>query len=96
MCYSSEMTEVPSRELRNNTRDLITRANKGETIEITVDGIPMAELQPVSTKRRWVPKAELEHIFFSFDRGLIDELNEGLLTMAELDQRSDAMWDGTK
>ncbi len=63
---------------------------------ITVDGIPMAELQPVSTKRRWVPKAELEHIFFSIDRGLIDELNEGLLTMAELDQRSDAMWDGTK
>ena len=63
---------------------------------ITVDGIPMAELQPVSTKRRWVPKAELEHIFFSIDRGLIDELNEGLLTMAELDQRSDAMWDGTR
>jgi len=63
---------------------------------ITVDGIPMAELQPVSAKRRWVPKAELAHIFFSIDRGLIDELNEGLLTMAELDQRSDAMWDGTK
>ena len=63
---------------------------------ITVDGIPMAELQPVSVKRRWVPKAELEHIFFSIDRGLIDELNEGLLTMAELDQRSDARWDGTK
>ena len=90
------MTEVPSRELRNNTRDLIARANKGETIVITVDGIPMAELQPVSPKRRWVPKAELEHIFFSIDRGLIDELNEGLLTMEELDQRSDAMWDGTK
>jgi prevent-host-death family protein len=96
MCYSSGMAEVPSRELRNNTRDLIARANKGEAIVITVDGIPMAELQPVSTKRRWVPKAELEHIFFSIDRGLIDELNEGLLTMAELDQRSDAMWDGTK
>ena len=96
MCYSSKMTEVPSRELRNNTRDLIMRANKGETIVITVDGIPMAELQPVSTKRRWVPKAELEHIFFSIDRGLIDEINEGLPTMAELDRRSDAMWDGTK
>ena len=27
---------------------------------ITVDGIPMAELQPISAKRRWVPKAELE------------------------------------
>ena len=96
MYYSSKMTEVPSRELRNNTRDLIMRANKGESIVITVDGIPLAELQPVSAKRRWVPKAELEHIFFSIDRGLIDELNEGLLTMAELDQRSDAMWDGTK
>jgi len=56
----------------------------------------MAELQPVSAKRRWVPKAELEHIFFSIDRGLIDEINEGLPTMAELDRRADAMWDGTK
>ena len=62
----------------------------------TVDGIPMAELQPVSAKRRSVPKAELEHIFFSIDRGLIDDINEGLLTMAELDRRSDAMWEGTK
>ncbi len=41
-------------------REPLMRANKGETIVITVDGIPMAELQPVSTKRRWVPKAELE------------------------------------
>jgi hypothetical protein len=56
----------------------------------------MAELQPVSAKRRWVPKAELEHIFFSIDRGLIDEINEALPTMEELDRRADAMWDGAK
>ena len=62
----------------------------------TVDGIPMAELQPVSAKRRWVPKAELEHIFFSIDRGWIDEINEGLPTMEELDRRAEAMWDDTK
>ena len=90
MCYSSKMTEVPSRELRNNTRDLITRANKGETIVITVDGIPMAELQPVPSKPKWVRK---EIFFADFVQA---DIREGLPTMAELDRRTDAMWDGTK
>jgi len=27
---------------------------------------------------------------------LIDEINEGLPTMAELDRRAEAMWDDTK
>jgi prevent-host-death family protein len=96
MCYSSKMTEVPSRELRNNTRDLIARANKGETIVITVDGIPMAELQPVSSKAKWVRKEIFFVDFVQADAAMLRDIREGLPTMEELDRRAEAMWDDTK
>jgi prevent-host-death family protein len=50
---------VASRELRNNTRSLIMRAKKGETIVITVDGEPVAELRPIENRQRWIPRDEL-------------------------------------
>ena len=53
------MAMVASRELRNNTRSLIMRAKKGETIVITVDGEPVAELRPIENRRRWIPRDEL-------------------------------------
>lgn len=96
MCYSSGMAEVPSRELRNNTRDLIMRANKGETIVITVDGIPMAELQPVSSKAKWVRKEIFFVDFVQADAAMLRDIREGLPTMEELDRRAEAMWDDTK
>ena len=96
MCYSSGMAEVPSRELRNNTRDLIARANKGETIVITVDGIPMAELQPVSSKAKWVRKEIFFVDFVQADAAMLRDIREGLPTMEELDRRAEAMWDDTK
>ena len=96
MCYSSGMAEVPSRELRNNTRDLIARANKGETIVITVDGIPMAELQPVSSKAKWVRKEIFFVDFVQADAAMLRDIREGLPTMEELDRRAEAMWDGTR
>lgn len=96
MCYSSGMAEVPSRELRNNTRDLITRANKGEAIVITVDGIPMAELQPVSSKAKWVRKEIFFVDFVQADAAMLRDIREGLPTMEELDRRAEAMWDDTK
>ena len=40
------MTDVASRELRNNTRSLLDRVAAGETITITVDGRPVAQLVP--------------------------------------------------
>ena len=96
MCYSLGMAEVPSRELRNNTRDLITRANKGEAIVITVDGIPMAELQPVSSKAKWVRKEIFFVDFVQADAAMLRDIREGLPTMEELDRRAEAMWDDTK
>ncbi len=49
---------VASRELRNNTRDLLTRVEAGESVTITVDGRPVAVLQPVGRRPRWVARGE--------------------------------------
>lgn len=48
------MTEVASRELRNNTRGLLHRVAAGEDIVITVDGIPVAALRPLERRPRWI------------------------------------------
>ena len=45
--YTWPMTAVPSRELRNDTRGVLRRAETGEPIEITVDGRPVAALVPL-------------------------------------------------
>jgi prevent-host-death family protein len=52
------MSEVASRELRNDTRGLLRRVEAGEEITITVDGRPVATLRPVPNRKRWMPKAE--------------------------------------
>ena len=50
------MGEVASRELRNNTRALLTRVEAGESVTITVAGRPVAILQPVGRRARWVSR----------------------------------------
>ena len=46
------MTEVPVRELRNDTASLVQRALAGEEIVITVRGVPTAKLTPIPQGRR--------------------------------------------
>ena len=41
------MAEVASRELRNNTRAVLDRVEAGEAVTITVDGRPVARLEPI-------------------------------------------------
>ena len=53
------MAEVASRELRNNTRGLLNRVEAGEAITITIDGRPVAVLQPVGRRPRWLTKSRL-------------------------------------
>jgi prevent-host-death family protein len=57
-CYTCDMSEVASRELRNNTRRRLERVEGGEEVVITVDGRPVASLQPIGSLPRWVPRAE--------------------------------------
>lgn len=59
MCYDRCMTEVASRELRNDTRGLLRRVAAGEDIVITVDGQPVARLRPLEPRPRWITKGDL-------------------------------------
>lgn len=51
-------SSVASRELRNSTRALLDRVAAGEEIVITVDGLPVARLEPIERRRRWISREE--------------------------------------
>jgi prevent-host-death family protein len=55
------MGDVASRDLRNNTRSLLDRVEGGESITITVDGRPVAVLQPVNDRPRFLARAVFVH-----------------------------------
>jgi len=52
------MSQEPSRELRNQTRALLDRVAAGESITITVNGRPVASLQPVARRARFLSRSE--------------------------------------
>lgn len=79
------MANVPSRELRNNTRDLIVRAKQGETIVITVDGIPMAELQSVDAKQKWMKKEFFIQHFVQADSAMSQDIRDGFPSLDDVD-----------
>lgn len=45
------MSEVASRELRNDTAGVLRRVRAGEDVTITVSGRPVAVLTPVRPRR---------------------------------------------
>jgi prevent-host-death family protein len=56
------MAEIPQKELRNDVGRVLRRAEAGETLIVTVDGRPVAELGPVH-RRRWVSGAVLAKVW---------------------------------
>lgn len=70
------MSEVASRELRNQTRALLDLVARGERITITVHGRPVAELSPVADRSRWMGRDRFVHqvLFHQADPGLADDL----------------------
>lgn len=78
MCYGRRMTDVASRELRNNTRALLERVEAGESITITVDGRPVATLEPIHRRRQWMTREEFIRDLLpnQADPGLLRELRE--------------------
>ena len=71
------MTEVASRELRNQTRALLDRVAAGERITITVDGRQVAELTPAAKRARWMPRDQFvgQVLVHRADSALADELS---------------------
>lgn len=71
------MSEVASRELRNDTAGVLRRVQAGERVTITVNGKPVAELVPLQrTQRRPIKLDELTEILrhHQADPGLRDDL----------------------
>ena len=70
--------EVASRELRNNTRALLDRVGAGESVTITVDGLPVAVLQPLSRRPRWLSREEFARrvVLRQADAGLTQQLGD--------------------
>ncbi len=72
------MSNVTIHDLRNHTRAVLDRANAGETITITVDGRPTAELRGIGAR----PTTMSRDLFMSTvlatqaDPGLAGELAE--------------------
>lgn len=52
-------TDLPQRELRNNTAELLRRVEKGERLRITVHGHPIAELVPIERSAAFVARDRL-------------------------------------
>lgn len=48
MCYSLAVERIALRELRNQASRVIRRARAGERIVITVDGVPVAQIGPLT------------------------------------------------
>lgn len=53
------MSEVASRELRNNTRGILERVAAGEDVTITVGGRAVAKVVPLERRPRWIDRRAL-------------------------------------
>jgi prevent-host-death family protein len=56
------MTSIPQKELRNNSGEILRRAEAGERFTITVSGRPVAELGPAE-RRQWINTSTLGDLF---------------------------------
>lgn len=72
------MADVASRDLRNNTRALLERVEAGESITITVDGRPVATLEPAPRRPRFMARDRFVRDLLAWraDPGLRAELRE--------------------
>ena len=70
------MTDVASRELRNQTRALLDRVADGERITVTVNGRPVAELAPIAERPRWMSSGRFVNdvLAYQADAGLSADL----------------------
>ena len=76
MCDTAFMETVASRELRNQTRELLDRVAEGESVCITVHGKPVAELRPIEERPQWISRERFirDVLAHQADHGMADDL----------------------
>jgi prevent-host-death family protein len=74
---------ITQRELRNESARVMDLVEAGETILVTRNGTPVAELRPIVRKREFVPTAELQRVMSACPRVDADDFKglESLLTV---------------
>jgi prevent-host-death family protein len=77
MCYRrcDLSDEVSVRQLRNHTAEVLRRVEAGESLRVTVDRRPVAELKPLATRAPWVPRQRVLDSLAQADAGLRRELD---------------------
>jgi prevent-host-death family protein len=81
------MKTIPQRELRNRISQVLRSVERGERMQITVDGRPVAELAPVGGRQRtFVPRDEVLSLLSraSLDRKFERDLRGVYVTIDEL------------
>ena len=79
MGYAASMAdEISVRQLRNHTAEVLRRVEAGESLRVTVDRRPVAELVPLPSRAAWVPRQRAIDALVQADAGLADELAEAL------------------
>jgi prevent-host-death family protein len=75
------VTEIPARDLRNRTAEVLRRVEAGEEIEVLRDNRPVAKIIPISRRPRWLPASEIAREIARLGpdaTGLGDELRDAL------------------
>jgi len=77
-CYSTEMDDIPARELRNDVSGVLRRVESGEHLRVTVSGRPVAELSPLPARPTMILWDDLVNgsQLWRADAGLARELAE--------------------
>jgi prevent-host-death family protein len=70
--------EISVRQLRNHTADVLRRVESGESLRVTVDRRPVAQLVPLPSRATWVPRQRAIDGLVRADAGLREELAEAL------------------
>jgi prevent-host-death family protein len=71
---------VSVRELRNRVSEVLRRVEAGERLTVTVNGRPVATLEPISPKRRFIPWDEAMEMIRRnpADPAMLDDIRSAL------------------
>ena len=76
MALTSDPPTVGARELRNETRAVLDRVLEGDSVIITLDGRPVARIEPLERRPRYVDTRWFLDNLHQADPGLRDFLRE--------------------